>query len=355
MCTAAFLLAVVPPTESDTVKLHGKPPFRNVRVTGFRHGRVVFRGVSGQFLHKPLDQIEWLAIDNLEALGAAEQAAVTGKWSQAAAGYRSALAHDDEPWRAALLRARLTAVLDRAGRFDEAVAVWLELLAGDADAAAGQAPRHPGPPGSPENGSARERLTAALEAGGAPEVRQRLRTLLLDLALYDEVADLPAELELVAPPEERTAPGRRSPLLGLPVASRPAVRPEVPTLGGDSLIFAAARAAIQDQNSGRAVRLLERAKPYISDRERDNWRLLLAQARIDAGEPAVAAADLLSLSESTDDPRQAALALYYLGQAHERLGQPDIARRLYRELGEREDLAEDVRALVERARKRLGE
>jgi tetratricopeptide (TPR) repeat protein len=56
-----------------------------------------------------------------------ELAARTGLWAQAAAAYRTAEEHTEDPARDALLVARIARAHERAGMLDEAAAAWLEL------------------------------------------------------------------------------------------------------------------------------------------------------------------------------------------------------------------------------------
>jgi TolA-binding protein len=101
--------------------------------------------------------------------------------------------------------------------------------------------------------------------------------------------------------------------------------------------------------------LLQRALPYVEPADQGPWRLLLARTRLVAGQPAAAAADLLQLAETAPDPALAATALYYVGVAHERLARADVARRIYRELLQRDDLPAPVRADATQALQRLGD
>jgi tetratricopeptide (TPR) repeat protein len=346
-----LLLAAAPDVWADTVRLAGKPAFRNVRISDFRAGRVIFRGVSGQYLHKPLEQVVWLEIDELPQLGIAEHAGAAGHWDRAAAAYRLALARADRPWLRDLIRFRLLSTYDRAGRFDEAVGLYAELLEGKA--AAVLAPRRPGSPGSAVNARARRRLVESLATSDSTAARRHLRTLLLELLLYDG-EEVPLELGLAIAPATQPAPAR-SPILGLPMGrKRHSTRPTV-RLSTDSLLLSAARSALDEGDAERAVELLERGWPYVKRSARGSWRLLLGQARIEAGRYAQAAADLLDLAETAAEPDLAATALYYVGLAHERMEQTDVAGGIYRELLERGDVPERVRADAAAALERLGD
>ncbi|MEW6253844.1 MAG: hypothetical protein AB1716_24625, partial [Planctomycetota bacterium] len=152
--------------------------------------RVVFRGLSGQYLVKPLGEVEWLAMDRYPRLTVPEQAAARGEWVAAADGYSAALAEVREAWLRELVGLRLLRAADLAGRFDEAVATFLRLLESDPDV---RPPVHPGPAGSDVNRRARTALEGAARHAAAPAA-ERVRGLLLELLIYEDVQPLPPEL-----------------------------------------------------------------------------------------------------------------------------------------------------------------
>ena len=347
LITAPALLA-----SGDTVKLFETPAFENVHVVGVQRGRLVFRGVSREYLRKPLDQVEWIETDSCPPLGVAERATAAGDWDGAIAAYEQARAEARETWLRELIELRLLSAYDGGGRFDDAVALYAEVLTGEPDLVARRPPRHPDAPGSAANRRARAHLRAALAADPPGPVRESLRTLLLEVLIYEDAGDLPAGLGARGPPAT-TKPARRSPLLGLPVAPRRKVEP--PRLSADSFLLAAAETALDAGEPERAFRLVERGMPFVPPAEADPWRLLLSRARIALGEPIAATDDLLRLSESATEPAVATAALYYLGVAHERMERPDVAQRLYRELLGRPDVPDAVRADAAAALKRLGE
>jgi len=359
---------------ADTLKLTNRPAFGNVTITDFRDDRVVFRGVSGQYLRKPAGEVEWLAIDGQAALNQAEQAAAGGDWQTASAGYEDARPTAGKPWLRRLIAVRLAAACDRGGRFDQAVAVYGELLAADPAAAARHAPRRPGPAGSEVNRRARARIEESLASGPAAPAAAGLRTLLLELLLYEDVTPLPETLGGPAEPSaalsdsqpsDRPQPGSRPTTapqtagpLGIlpPPDSRPASRPDAapPQLPPDSFLLDCVQAALDGGDPRRAARLVERATPYAAPCDRGPWRLLLGRCRIESGLLDEAVADLRSLADSDSDPALAGRALYYLGLAYERRRQPEVAAALYAEVLERSDAPEQTKALARDALARLG-
>jgi tetratricopeptide (TPR) repeat protein len=370
--TFGFLLLVATrPATGDIVKLTNKPVFRNVTITDFRGDKLIFRGVSEQYLRKPLDQVEYLAIDGEPELNAAEQAATAGNWAAAAARYDEALAMAQKPWLRALIRLRLLATCEHAGRFDRAVSLYIELLEASPALAAAHAPRAPGGVGSDMNRRARATLEGALAKDPMRAISDPVRTLLLELLIYEEVAPLPPHLTGVTaptPPPTRQPPDRARHLGILPgsddepdlvAASRPGSSSQPsglagpPRLTGDSFVLRAAETACEAGDFRRASRLVERSLPYVGVADRVPWRLLLGRCRIELGQPAEAAADLLNLSETVPDRSRAALALYYVALAHERLDRADVARSLYEELLQRADAPETVKTNARAALQRL--
>ncbi len=350
----AGLLAASLPAPADTVKLNGRPPFRKVTVTDFRDGRLVFRGISRQLLRKPLKVVLWVQIDGQPALNRAEQAAAGGDWHVANAAYQEALDAAAAGWLRDLISVRLSRVSERGGRFDGAVRLYLKTLAEQPTLAAQCRPRSPGAPGSPANRQARQALMAFLGDSPPPAAVSAARTLLLELLLYDGVEPLPEELRPLESSENATtrpAPAADRTPLGIlpdddpaPATTRRAQLP--PTLAADSLVLAAARAALHDGNPGRAERLVDRGLPYVKPGERGPWRIVLGRCRIADGQLVLAADDLLALSADAREQATAPLALYYAGLAHERMGRTDVAQSLYAELLERDNLANEVQTLA---------
>jgi len=356
---------------ADTVVLRGKPAFNEIQITGFKQGKLIFRGVCQELLRKPLGGVARFAIDRNPMLSKAETLRSESP-ERAIRAYRRALDGADEDWLYDLIRVRLLGACDQAGRFQEAIALYADLLADDPDWVRHFAPRHPAVQGSAENRQARARLHEAIQAARLPGVKRALRTLLLELLLFDEVEPLPAELRppgsqptperpVAASQPERLPPRlfgpRRQP--GPRAAARASDARRQPggplQLPADSFVRAAADALLESGEPARAAQLVERALPYLSVTDRDPWLVLLGRCRIELGAFARAADELLALSESTGDQRVVVEALYHVALAHERMGRPDVAVRLYEQLLQRTDLPAETRARVTLGLKRLGE
>ncbi len=351
---ALFCNALVPSVIADTVELVGKPPFEGVEIVGFRTGRLHFRGQSGETLRKPLSQVARIEIEGLPDFTAAE----TCKDAATALDrYEIAARNADRPWLRLLIRARMISARDRTGDFEGAVREFVSLVRDGTLADGAAAPRHPGAVGSAANGRARELLQSAADHLDHAEAQSALYRLTLELFIHDELepppdigpVDSTPKPEPAAPATAPTAPGRPRKLFGdaAPVAAIHPVR-----LTADSLLFDEARAALAEKRGARAVRLLEPALPFFDEQTRWDVRLLLARARLDVGELARAAGDLLALTGDDAPAAIAPQALYYLARSEERMQRPDLARQHYAAAAAHPaasgELTEDAKAALER-------
>jgi hypothetical protein len=335
LCGLAAFLLLLGRSAGDVVKLVGKPEFRHVAITDLRQGKLVFRGVSRQFLSKPLAEIEWFAINDRPALTAAEEAAARGEWGLAADEYSRTLADASPAWMRQLARLRLLRALDESGQFDRAVGVYIELVRGGTPIPPGCAPKRPGSAGAEVNRAARTALDDALRDRRA-RLDDPLRRLRFEIQLF----------------EDATAPASDA------AASRPAVRGNETVLPGialtpDSLVFEAARGALRDRENDRALRLLEAGILRVPIAERASLRILLGRARIERGQFAEAADDLMALAEPPADPAIIAEARYYVGLAHERMQRGDVAESMYRQVIQQPDAPAEIRTLAEAGLERV--
>lgn len=351
----APLLLLCAAARADTVKLRNKPEFRHVRVTGFRDGKLVFRGVSQQYLRKPLADVEWLEIERLPALGDAERAAAIGRWNIATTRYETAQQLADDEWLQRFVRVRLLWAYDAAGRFDLAVELYIETLSLHPADLAQLVPTNPGPPGSHANRRARAALEAAASAPAAPGTLERARELLLQLLIYEEVTSLP----FPPAPSDHLPPDPRAPAddpLGL-LPPAPATSPsrneaQSVILPADSFLLSAASHALDRGDLRRARYLVDAARPFVAADQTRPWQFIDARCQLGAGQFAAAAASLLDLAENDPDPGRSAAALYYVGLAHERMSRPDVARSCYEDVLRRPSsppaIQADARAGLER-------
>jgi len=354
---ATALLGSGTPATADTVTLYGKPPFRNVEVLGFQDGRLSFRGVSEQVLRKPLAEVEFIELDRDPRFSEADRLRLEDP-AAALTAYEAARNASGDGWLQDVIDLRRIGVLDRLGRFDDAVVAWLEQLRRAPDAAGGLAPRS-------LTTASPEALTSAIQllAGATPRVargdaRDAVRTLLLECTLA--AGEAPAPEQFVPAPEGDAAaalapasapapPGEAPPLLFGDLADAD----KVVRLAGDSAVFALAEQQIEQGRSAQAERLLRRALPFVAGPGRAGPEILLQRARIERGQAASAADALLEIAaacRSAGREDLAGEAVYYCGLAHERLDRPEVARAYYQDVLKSDAAAERVR---ERARARL--
>lgn len=361
--SAAILALAAAPTPADTVRLTGRPAFRNVRVTDLRAGRLVLQGVSQQVLRKPITHVEALSIDGFLALNRAEQAAADGRWTEAVPDYELALREAGGGWRAELVRCRLLRAHNRAGHFDQAVALYADLLR-RGSVAADLAPDRPGPRGSAANRAALACLARHLGDRPPAPIAAALRQLHLQLSIYEELTEgmqppaQPASAP-ATPPHAANEPSPeaagdaprpdRAGILPPLDPTPPAPPPDSVRLPPDSFILRAAEEALAAGDVQRAHRLVAAALPHVEPGGRPAWQLLAGRCRLELGERAEAAADLVRLAESDSDPARVATALYYVGLAYERMGRHDAARTLYQDVLRRSEAPEEMRTRAEQA------
>lgn len=363
---------------ADTVKLFGKPEFRDVQILGFEDGRLAFRGLSRQVLRKPLSQVEWLAIDAYPAVAQAENPP-DGDAVTAVAAYEQAIAAADEPWLERLLRVRQVQALDRAGRFDEAVALYLRLLGDRIAGVDAVRPRRPGSPGDPANQRARELIETALDYGRYRAHASDLQRLRLEILLWDGVDPLPAPFAAQtgepggrlagrgggawgpdAAGADGIATGETAGAIGRnpPDGNEPAAEPLPPRmfgdiapetdnrtrLGADSFVLSGARDMIAAGRIEPARRLLERARVFAAHEARLAWKLPLERCRIECGDAAGAAERLARMADSPEaTSAERAEALYYVGLAHERQHRSQAAAGAWRRLLELDGVPDGIR------------
>jgi tetratricopeptide (TPR) repeat protein len=351
-----FLAFEGAPTAADTVKLREKPPFRKVQINDMRDGRIVFRGVSGQTLRKPLEQVEWIEIDAIPSLGAAEQARLAAKADEALSAYRRVLETPAFPWLRGYVRFRLVAAAENAGRFDDAITGWLSLAN---EGNAPPLPRKPGPRGGEANVLAIAKLTQAVSAPGRPEIRQRLQVLLLEVALLEGIEPLPAGLEsrLAAQAVWARVPwasdlaergagaaGRSSLLL-------PDDEPAADSifLLSDTGLLTTGTQLLEINKVDDAVQLLSRSLPFVRSGESRPWRIALGRALIEKGEFDRAIEVLTEQSGSEPGSGPNGESAYYAGLAHQKAGRTAAAREAYGDAVKDTELPAELRLSAQEA------
>lgn len=329
--TFALQFVVVSAT-ADTVKLVGRPAFESVEVIAVSQGKLCFRGLSGEVIRRPVAAVEWIAVGSAGGLTNAERMRTDGDLPGAIAAYERFHA-DAVGWARDFARLRLLATYDDLGQAGRAYETFITLLeAGLVDAAAA--------PGSLRN--ARDALPVVERSAKSHQrldIRQAVRPLWVELLLAADVP-LPGDLK--------------------PPTTRPASKPadDVPLLFGESIatgvetslpdrdaLFRFADSRVDAGDAEGAVRMLERARPFVQPGRWVDWRMSRARALVSI-DPALAASEFLAIAAEATDRGVQAQSLFQAALTHEAMGRADAAAAMYRELLRRDDLATELRTRV---------
>lgn len=345
---AIALLPLLAIARADEVKLFGKPLFRNVVVTAFEDGRLVFRGISGESIRKPLPQIEWVRSEAAPTLSAAETALQAGNGPAAVDKLRAAR-QSPIAWERELAELRLIQALDQTGDFVAAVRQFIQVARDKPLVAETLYPKNFGAFQSAENRLALRELLDARSAKPTGPTDAVLARLQLQISLIEDIDPLPHDLQPKPSGPARPATGRR--LFG---DAAPSPSAQGVTLGADAALFRVARAAARAGELVRAARLYERGLEFVDPADPGIEALRREQVAA-AQQPPRQPANAGTNSAPPGDALLAARALYDVALAHERLNRPAHARAIYRGLAERDDLPPDLRALAFAGLARLGD
>ncbi len=368
------------PARGDFIQIIEKPAFDNVQAKDFRERLLIFRGVSGQLLRKPVDQIVTLRLNDFPELTRAEDLAAR-RDPAADAAFISAARDGAQTWQRELAAYRRVVAQDRAGLFDGAVAGWLELLRDRPRDALSLTPASPNPTAATAQRQAIEYLRAATLDPLYQRHLPAIRRLLLETLIYDE---LPLDRDGFRPPERivaspaasrrrglfadaepdadaGTSPSaaasvatRRRPQaaakVGVPADSAGAAgtaglnQPDAagklmdlpsPELSADSWLLREIESDLADYSTSRAVRRLTQAEPFITTGARAAWRLAWVEVALNQGCPEEALAIVQELRRRSGRPATGAEShfvarlRYHEGLAWRALGEPDRARRCF--------------------------
>jgi len=134
-CTAASRAFV----RADLVAVVGRPPIAGVTITALKEGRLHYTLPDGSEVDQPIEQVRYLQITGWDAFNEAESARNEDRFLAAADAYERLLDRltesDARPRqtkgtldRRLLVQCRLVQLYDAMGRFDKAVAVYLDAI-----------------------------------------------------------------------------------------------------------------------------------------------------------------------------------------------------------------------------------
>lgn len=129
----ASLLAAASPALADKVivsSLSSQIAYDNVKITEIKDGELYFRTSSNE-LHKPLKEIARIEIADEPALGAAEDAYRSLKYSEAAESYGKTLRATNKPWLKDYASMRLIEAAGKANQFDLVIEGYVPLILKD--------------------------------------------------------------------------------------------------------------------------------------------------------------------------------------------------------------------------------
>lgn len=315
---------------ADVIKLTDRPALQAVDVTDFSGGAIRFRGVTNVLFTRPLNEVEWLDLEESPQFSDAELARVAGLTAEALKGYLAVAERPPSAWVGRLAQTRVIQLSDDAGRFDAAVALYIEMLLSAPTADLSIRPRKPGPPGSPLNQRGREMLLAALESRPKPTVADALRSLLLEIGLTD---GLEKPLDFTAEPAETATAEKPEELPALfgPERRAAAATTAAVYLPPDSLVWGVADQRLAAGDAAGALQLIDAARPWTRSSDKDRARLLRAQALLALDRANEALREARPLVENTDRATRDA-ALYHVGLASAQIGDVDGARAAWTRL-----------------------
>lgn len=341
----------------DTVTLRDKPPFRNVQIVDVRHGKIVFRGVSGETIQRPLSAVEWVEIEAMPRFSALEKASSAGQWEKALDEITALEREAREPWLQTLLRHRRLRILESAGRFDEAVNAFLELVQSDPQTPAALVPQRLSPVGSIQNRAALEIVRKSKPRALAPALEEEVDRLRLQLLILEEPETLHRDFVPVKRAASVSDPAGGDEdeggfLFGGPKRSGSVRQVTLPERCG---LLDECDRLLKAGKAADAQRILDAALLYVAEVDSGTWRIMLARCRLARKEIARAADELLALSAEFEKrrPDLNAIALYYVAVAHEDLNRPEVAVDIFKELSGRANLPSEIREPVKAALRRL--
>ncbi len=301
--------------------------------------------------------VEWVEIDTMPRFSALEKASSAGQWEKALDEITALEREAREPWLQTLLRHRRLRILESAGRFDEAVAAFLDLVRSDPQTPAALLPQRLAPSGSAQNRAALEIFRKSKPRGLAPELDDEIDRVRLQLMILEEPENLGREFVPVKSAASASSTAGEGDeeggfLFGGPKRSGTVRQVSLtPNCG----LLAECDRLLKAGDAADAQRILDAARPYVAAVDNGPWRIMLARCRLSRKEFARAADELLGLSAEFERrrPDLNAVALYYVAVAHEGLNRPEIAADIYKELSTRANLPSEVREPVVAALSRL--
>lgn len=127
LAAVILLAAMAPAVRGDMIRYQGVA-HEDVRITDLREGMILFETTGGLQQQVPVEQVQSVRVEAYPVLAEGDRALDGGDYPEAIEAYADLFERADQRWLRVLVGAKLVVTLDRAGRFEEAVDRYIELL-----------------------------------------------------------------------------------------------------------------------------------------------------------------------------------------------------------------------------------
>jgi tetratricopeptide (TPR) repeat protein len=322
VATIVCSLILSPLAAADSVFV-GTLERKNVTIKELRGDSLIFE-INGRDADTQASKVTRLVVLTEQPLTQAEEAYASAKWDQAVDSYQKALRTTTKPWVKDWSAMRLIDAANKSGRFDAAVAAYIQMLIKDPSAAAGMKPTLPDSKSSYLDTAVKDVNTALGDSKLTPDQRRALLGFLIELqqtrkdasgedAAYEQLAKVPG--------------GDANDLNTKRVLARRRI--------------SVAQRALDAKNPRQAIDDIEAAKPNIVDpAQQADALFILAEARYalagtDPGalkDAALAFMRVVALAKDEPGRPHVVDSLLKTGGILEQLGEPQTAGRLYEQV-----------------------
>lgn len=343
------LTSLALPAWADSISMASGLNYDKVTVTDAGNGGVTFQTGSGAGVSKLVREVGQITLAGDDAFNKAEGLLAQKKFAEAAAAYAGS---SRTGWKKTLASQRRLQALDGAGKFDEAVALWLELVdaANGARGALGLKPANMPAKESKLLANVETALKARLEKTGPADVTAVARQMLVDV--YERQGKL----------EEASALQQRIVASNPGTVANPTATPSAAATAAQLKI---ARLAVDGGKFKEALAAVNPIMEQVSAADLPEALYILGRGQVasvpDQAEPAEsspvlveAALNLMRVVGSYPAHERAADCLYWAAVANERLGHQRAAQTAYAAVVSRyakSPVAKDAAAAVERLKK----
>ena len=315
LCLVVCCLAVSSVKAQDAVKLTGFwiQPVRVISITG---GEVQYQTETGATLSRPIEELQGLRLERYPALGTAFQALLDQDQAEAAKRFRDVYDNAKEPWVRGYVGQELIGVYSNLGNAGAATAVYVDLVTSGAEPAfTNNPPTEAVSLALPEE---KKQLLALLEAAriAAGPQRGKLIEPLIDAARLP--VDATGGNASTTSNTQPTTTNGKAPAVVLSASVPPGPVANLIKSGRyDEAIAAADRAMGRPGRTASLLYLKGLARLGIAERDQDPR--------------AYKSAGLEFMRVRVYFPRSGVLgpATLETGYVHQKIGRPDIAKRLY--------------------------